>query len=324
VWQGLDFSLYRGQRVALVGPNGCGKSTLLKVLAGELQASSGYVETGSNVDRGYYSQHQLEVLQPERSTLAEIRRLADPRTTEQELMSVLGLFMLGQGYFDRPVQELSGGEKSRLLLASLFLARANFLLMDEPTNHLDLESRQGLLEALDAFPGTLLVVAHDRWLLAEAVDEVWELTPAGLEIFLGGYEEYERVRRARREAPEPPQAGAELSSGEPRPGLSREEQKRRKRDLAEQRNALYRELQPRQEAYASLERDLEQALQRVDETERLLADPKVYADGSRTAELLKEYHAWKETSESLLEKMAGLEDEITRLEERQKQVGAPG
>ena len=122
---------------------------------------------GSLVKMGYYSQHQTELLNSSGTVLGEIRRLSDPRMTEEELMSVLGLFLLGQNYFDRQVSSLSGGERSRLVLASLFLARANFLVLDEPTNHLDLESREALVEALNAFDGTLLMVAHDRYLLSE-------------------------------------------------------------------------------------------------------------------------------------------------------------
>ena len=107
---------------------------------------------------GYYTQHQMDTLRGDTTVLGEIRRLSDPRTTEEELMSVLGLFMLGQDYFERQVSALSGGEKSRLVLATLFLKRCNFLLLDEPTNHLDLESREALVSALQKFNGTLLMI----------------------------------------------------------------------------------------------------------------------------------------------------------------------
>ena len=111
---------------------------------------------------GYYTQHQMDTLRPDTTVLGEIRRLSDPRTTEEELMSVLGLFLLGQEYFDRQVSKLSGGEKSRLVLASLFLKRCNFLLLDEPTNHLDMEAVEWLESFLMDFKGALVFVAHDR------------------------------------------------------------------------------------------------------------------------------------------------------------------
>ncbi len=116
MWPPLTFTLYNGQRVALVGHNGCGKSTLLKLLAGTLERCGGNVVTAPQMRLGYYTQHQMDTLRPDTTVLGEIRRLSDPRTTEEELMSVLGLFLLGQEYFDRQVSKLSGGEKSRLVL----------------------------------------------------------------------------------------------------------------------------------------------------------------------------------------------------------------
>ena len=196
LWPALTFTLYRGQRVALVGPNGCGKSTLLRLLAGRLERCGGNVVTAPQLRLGFYTQHQMDTLRPDTTVLGEIRRLADPRTTEEELMSVLGLFLLGQEYFDRQVSALSGGEKSRLVLASLFLRRCNFLLLDEPTNHLDLESREALISALQKFDGTLLMVAHDRWLLSQVGAEAWELTRRGLDLY-PDFTSYDTARRAR-------------------------------------------------------------------------------------------------------------------------------
>ncbi|MEG6501801.1 ABC-F family ATP-binding cassette domain-containing protein, partial [Desulfovibrio sp. 1214_IL3152] len=196
MWPPLTFTLYRGQRIALVGHNGCGKSTLLKLLTGSLERCGGNMVTSSQVRLGYYTQHQMDTLRSDTTVLGEIRRLSDPRTTEEELMSVLGLFMLGQEYFDRQVSGLSGGEKSRLVLASLFLKRCNFLLLDEPTNHLDLESREALVAALQKFTGTLLMVAHDRWLLSQVGAEAWELDKNGLTVF-SDFAAYDAERRAR-------------------------------------------------------------------------------------------------------------------------------
>ena len=115
MWPPLTLTLFRGQRVALVGHNGCGKSTLLKLLAGTLERCGGNMVTASQMRMGYYTQHQMDTLRGDTTVLGEIRRLSDPHTTEEELMSVLGLFMLGQDYFERQVSALSGGEKSRLV-----------------------------------------------------------------------------------------------------------------------------------------------------------------------------------------------------------------
>ncbi len=310
MWDSLDFTLYRGQSIALAGPNGCGKSTLLKLVVGRLERESGGIALGQQVRLGYFSQHQLETLNPGNTVLSEIRRLSDPRTTEEELMSVLGLFMLGQEYFERRVDGLSGGEKSRLILASLFLARCNFLVLDEPTNHLDLESREALLEALESFEGTLLMVAHDRRLLAETAEQIWTLTPSGFIVHANGYEDYMEYRRALQEAAQPGKKAAPAGSA----ALSREDQKRLKREQAEQRNLLYKRLKPLQDEYAALEQALEQALAEQAALEQTLADPQVYADSTKTTALLKDFHSTQAKAEALMEKLAELEMRIAELE----------
>ena len=326
MWPPLSFTLYRGQRIALVGPNGCGKSTLLKVLAGRLEKTGGSFSTGSLVRMGFFSQHQLETLNAHGTVLGEIRRLSDPRTTEEELMSVLGLFLLGQQYFDRTVSTLSGGEKSRLVLAALFLARCNFLVLDEPTNHLDLESREALISALKAFEGTVLMVAHDRWLLSAVAEQAWALSETGIAVYENGFEEYEAARRAGTEASAEQPDGARptkadvLPGGDKTAGLSREELKRLKREQAEQRNALYKQIKPLQNEYAKLEQRLETTLAEQGEVEATLADPAVYADGSRAAELLRRFNELRDAGELLIEQMAELEARISELEARRAAI----
>ncbi|GFM32360.1 ABC-F family ATP-binding cassette domain-containing protein [Desulfovibrio subterraneus] len=311
LWPNLDFQLYRDMRVALVGHNGCGKSTLLKLIAGRLEKDGGNVVMGSKVRMGYYSQHQLDILNASGTALGEIRRLSDPRTTEEELMSVLGLFMLGQSFFDRQVSTLSGGEKSRLLLATLFLSRSNFLVLDEPTNHLDLESREALVEALDAFDGTIFMVAHDRYLLSSVADQVWSLDENGFTVYESGFEEYDKARRQL--ASEAAGKDADAARGG---GLSRDEQKRIKRQQAELRNTIYKELKPKQEAFAKLEKEFEASLEEQGEVEAMLADPAVYADSGKASDLLKRFHALQAKGEELMEKMGELEVVINELEAR--------
>ena len=327
MWPPLTFTLYRGGRIALVGHNGCGKSTLLRILAGQLERCGGNLVTASQMRLGYYTQHQMDTLRPDTTVLGEIRRLSDPHTTEEELMSVLGLFLLGQEYFDRQVSALSGGEKSRLVLASLFLKRCNFLLLDEPTNHLDLESREALVLALQKFTGTLLMVAHDRWLLSQVGAEAWELNENGITVH-AGFAAYDADRRARLAgAGTDSRGGAALSAAglpkmsseaarEVAPGFSREEQKRLKREQAEKRNALHKELKPLQSKYTALEEELARVLDEQSAVEGRLADPEVYADHSRSGELLKRFEDCKRRGEDLLEEMAGLEEKITAIKKQ--------
>ncbi len=320
LWPPLSFNLYRGQRIAVVGPNGCGKSTLLKILAGRLEKTAGVVQCGSLVRLGYFSQHQLDVLNADGSVLGEIRRLSDPRTTEEELMSVLGLFLLGKNYFERRVSSLSGGEKSRLILATLFLGRCNFLILDEPTNHLDLESREALISALDAFNGTLLMVAHDRWLLSEVAEEAWALSEKGIERYENGFAEYDAVRRTMLLEANSVKAENIRKASDSKGNLSREEVKKLKRKQAEERNALSKELQPLQKKYSHCETSLEKLMLEQEDIEQKLVDPDVYADEAQSAPLLQRFGAIKIEIEKILEEMAELEEKIDVLEERRKYI----
>lgn len=301
-WPPLSFSIYRGNRIALAGPNGCGKSTLLKIIAGDLEKSGGSISKASQIRMGWYAQHQMELLNGDATVLAEIRRLSDPKLTEEELMSVLGLFLLGQNYFERKVATLSGGEKSRLVLATLFLKKCNFLLLDEPTNNLDIESREALARALKHFDGTLLMIAHDRWLLSEVGAEAWALGKNGITQ----YSDIEKWDTARKGLPLQgnPQKVAELNVN------SREEQKKVKREEAEKRNILHRKLKPLQEKYDKLESALENLLNTQAQVEKTLADPETYADLQKSNELLSQYKKCTDQAERMMDTLAKLEEEI--------------
>lgn len=307
LWPLLNFHLYRGQKVALVGPNGCGKSTLLQIMAGTLSPGQGGVKAGSNVRLGYFTQHIRDTLHLDRSVLAEIRRLADPGTKEEELRSVLGLFLLGESMWERPVRDLSGGEKNRLLLSSLFLARANCLLLDEPTNHLDLESRESLILALQHFPGTLCLVAHDRYLLSQVPDQIWMLTRQGLQE-LSGYAQYEELLQ---KAEDP-----DLSASPPG-ARSKDAVKEKKRLEAQSRNERFRRLQPKKKQYAHLEQELEQVLGEQKRLEDMLADPQTYAQGNDPGTLNKQYVSLQERAEAIFQDLELLEEEIEQLEENE-------
>ncbi|MBQ7608717.1 MAG: ABC-F family ATP-binding cassette domain-containing protein [Desulfovibrionaceae bacterium] len=304
LWPALSFTIYRGMRIALVGHNGSGKSTLLKLLAGVLERSSGNIAPAQQLSLGYYTQHQMETLRPDTTVLGELRRLSDPHTTEEELMSVLGLFLLGESYFDRQIERLSGGEKCRLVLASLFLRRANLLLLDEPTNHLDIESREALCKALQNYTGTLVMVAHDRWLLAESNVETWKLDTSGITVY-PSYSAYETAHQAERALEKKEESkGGEIKT------VSREEIKRQKREEAEKRNAMYRKCKPLQKAYEDTEKELNAVLEEQASIESTLADSAIYADHARATELLKAFEDCKEKSELLFKKLESLEADL--------------
>jgi ATP-binding cassette subfamily F protein 3 len=306
VFSGVNCNMYRGQKVALVGPNGQGKSTLLKLVMGILKQGGGTITVGPAMKIGYFSQHQTEILDPGRTVLAELRRLADSRMTEEELKGALGMFLLGQSHWEKLVADLSGGEKNRLVLASLFLARANFLILDEPTNHLDMESREALVAALESFSGALLFVAHDRLLLSRVAGEIWELGDGGLEQFPVGFDEYERLAEARRNPAE--EEGAAVVR------VQRRDQKRQKRELAERRNRIYRKVKPLRKQYEALEQELETAMENQGGVEMALADPLTYEDPKKLKELNLEFQRLQDLTEDLMSRMAHIEKEIQDIE----------
>lgn len=171
----LNFTVKRGERVFVVGPNGCGKSTLVRLLLGKLAPKSGVIEAGYHVEVGYYDQENQN-LTPENTVLDELWN-AYPTRTETEIRSTLGLFRFTGDAVFRTVSVLSGGERARLTLAKLMLSRKNLLLLDEPTNHLDIDSREALETALSAFDGTVFIVSHDRYLIEKLATRVLLLKP---------------------------------------------------------------------------------------------------------------------------------------------------
>jgi len=186
--QDIQFSLYRGDRVALIGPNGVGKSTLIKALLEEITPDNGGITWGNGVTIGYYDQEQ-ETLHPNNTILHEVWS-AFPSIEEARVRTVLGNFLfMGEDVFKK-IASLSGGEKARVALAKLILQKANVLIMDEPTNHLDLFSKEVLEEALLKFEGTLLCISHDRYFLNKMADKMLELSPTGVTAFSGNYDEY--------------------------------------------------------------------------------------------------------------------------------------
>jgi len=189
VFSGVSGVVKRLSKIAVVGVNGAGKSTFLKVIAGETDPSQGSVVLGANVELGYFSQHAMEILDPKK-TIFETLQDVIPLATIGVIRNLLGSFLFQGDDVEKKIENLSGGEKSRVVLATLLARPVNFLVLDEPTNHLDIRSREILLNALSNFAGTVILVSHDRHFLRLLVDRVIEVDHGEMRLYEGNYDYY--------------------------------------------------------------------------------------------------------------------------------------
>ncbi|HEY6839293.1 MAG TPA: ABC-F family ATP-binding cassette domain-containing protein [Geobacteraceae bacterium] len=197
VFGGVSGIIRRGEKVAVVGVNGAGKSTFLKVLAGETEPTTGSATIGASVNLGYFSQHAMDILDPA-ATVFETVQNALPQANIGVLRNLCAAFLFQGDSVDKRVEQLSGGEKSRLVLATLLGRPINFLILDEPTNHLDIQSREILLDALQDFAGTVVLVSHDRHFLRALVNRVMEIDHGEMRVYEGDYDYY--LHKSGREA----------------------------------------------------------------------------------------------------------------------------
>jgi ATPase subunit of ABC transporter with duplicated ATPase domains len=203
VYDGLTLTIRRGERWSVMGRNGAGKTTLLKMIAGALQPDAGTITLGASLRMGYFSQQALDVLDPD-LTIEEQLQKDFPMESLGVLRNLAGAFQFSGDDVDKKIRALSGGEKTRLVMARMLLDPPNFLVLDEPTNHLDLATKEMLVEALGAFEGTMIFVSHDRAFLRGLSNRVLEIggetgTDAQPHLYPGSYVEY--VQRTGHEAP---------------------------------------------------------------------------------------------------------------------------
>ncbi len=189
VFHGVTGMVKRLNKIAVVGVNGAGKSTFLKIIAGQTEPTIGSMTIGANVEIGYFSQHAMDLLDPKK-TIFETMQDAMPLATIGTIRNLLGAFLFSGDTVDKRIENLSGGEKSRVVLATILARPVNFLVLDEPTNHLDIRSREMLLDTLQNFGGTIVLVSHDRHFLRLLVDRVFEVDHGEMRVYEGSYDYY--------------------------------------------------------------------------------------------------------------------------------------
>ncbi|MEM0940939.1 MAG: ABC-F family ATP-binding cassette domain-containing protein [Bacteroidota bacterium] len=278
-----SIGIERGDKIALIGANGKGKSTLLRIIAGT-ESHEGKVQTGYNVINSFYAQHQLESLELQNDLLEELK-LAGTGKTEQELRNVLGCFLFSDDEVFKKIKVLSGGEKSRVALAKTLISEANFLLLDEPTNHLDMLSVSILVQALQQYEGTFLVVSHDRHFISQIANKIWYIEERLVKEYPGTYEEFswwwEQNKKVVSGALEEDQS------------VSKKENTKVQRNVKKQRTA---------KTIKDLESQIEQLELTIKQLETRMADPLVYKNSSELEKINTEYHYKKKELKMLMEK----------------------
>lgn len=285
----IDFSVKRGERVAIIGANGTGKTTILKIINGLLPADQGEIQLGSKVLIGYYDQEH-HVLHMEKTIFEEI---SDdyPYLTNTEIRNVLAAFLFTGEEVFKPIHTLSGGERGRVSLAKLMLSEANFLILDEPTNHLDIVSKEILEHALNSYTGTVLYVSHDRYFINQTATRILDLTNRAMVNYVGNYDYYleKKEELTKIYAPEQTQEIEETNISSNK--LDWKQQKEEQARLRKRENELKK-----------TEEEIEQLELRDEEIDEQMAQPEIATDATKCIALSKEKAEIAEQLESLYEK----------------------
>ena len=291
----LTLRVRAGDRVALIGPNGVGKSTLIKIIVGEEQPDTGFIRYGSNVDIGYYDQHQ-STLHADKTALDEIWDRF-PQMEQSNVRGALGMFLFTGDDVFKPIHTLSGGEKGRVALTALMLRKDNLLLLDEPTNHLDMDSREVLEDALTDFGGTIITVSHDRYFINRIANRIIEMQPDGVTEYIGNYDDYiERKNRP---------VAVEAEAGKTKTELEKE--KRREKLSRQALRQLKIRAQESEKAVGVKEAE-------IAELEAQMADPSLYSDAQKSADVQRAYQKAQQALQTLYEQWEAAEAALSQEE----------
>ncbi len=287
-----DAEIDRGDKIALIGANGKGKSTLLRIITGQ-ESIEGERKWGHNVEESFYAQHQLESLNVELEILEEMKRCGSGKT-ELELRQLLGCFLFSGDDVFKKIKVLSGGEKARVALAKVIAAKGNFLLLDEPTNHLDMQSVEMLIDALNKYKGTLIIVSHDRYFISRTANKIWNIEDGKINQFNGSYEEWDvwhkdKLKREQGQtAKQAPAVKKEEKPAAPKNNVSND-----------QLNTLKKEYQKQQKAFQKLEEEINKLKTQTAALEAKLADPSFYSNKTEFLKVDEEYRSHTAKLEAL-------------------------
>jgi ATP-binding cassette subfamily F protein 3 len=308
----------RGDKIALIGANGKGKSTLLRIIAGT-ETFEGERKWGHNVDESFYAQHQLEALDLNHTLLDEMKSCGSQKT-DQELRTLLGCFLFSGDDVDKKIKVLSGGEKARIALAKTIISKANFLLLDEPTNHLDMHSVELLIESLNKYQGSMILVSHDRFFVSQTANKIWEIVDEEIKEFKGTYTEYLewKERMAKREA-ENKEPAAETDK------LNEVKKTAEVKTVAVQvpvnneskqpiNKELKKELQRQQKQLQQLEEKINNATERKNKIELQLSEPSTYSDKNKFTETEAAYEKLSSQLQQLNKEYELLFEKVMELE----------
>ena len=285
LFKGVNFDIYRGEKVALIGPNGIGKSTLFKIVMNELTPICGDFKLGTNVNVSYFHQEQ-KTLNLDNTIIDEIWD-SNEKLTQTEIRNMLGSLLFEHEEVFKKISTLSGGERARIAILKLILSKANFLLLDEPTNHLDIDSKEVLEEALENYTGTIFTISHDRYFLNTVVDKILVLGENGITEYLGNYDYYINKKR------ESEEMAAIVEIEEKTKTQLKEEKRKEKEQREKEKKNKYK--------IKNIEQEIEELETKIEELDNLLCQEEVYSNPDKSKEVSQEKITFEDKLSSLYE-----------------------